>query len=110
MRLDLAISQELYLASLGYSTEEIKAATNRAIGQAERLAKRLPPDMQERAFEAFLAQELAECQRWIDRYRESGLKAEDHAQKYAQGYERLGVKVGKNTLSAYKKAMKREPS
>jgi hypothetical protein len=104
MRLDLAISQELYLASLGYSTEEIKAATNRAIGQAERLAKRLPPDMQEKAFEVFLAQELAECQRWIDKNRAAALQSEHHTRKYVEGYKAIGITPGPRTVENYRKA------
>jgi tRNA nucleotidyltransferase/poly(A) polymerase len=104
MRLDLAISQEIYLASIGYSTEEIKAATNRAIGQAERLAKRLPADMRERAFEEFLAQELAECQSWIDSYRRGALQSEQQTKRYERGLKQAGAKPGPQTVKRYRQA------
>jgi len=106
MRLDLAVAQELYLASLGYSQDEIKGATNRAIGQAERLARRLPSDMQERAFESLLAQELAQCVAWLDSQRLSALESDLHTERYAQGLEEVtGVKPGKNTVESYRKSM-----
>lgn len=105
-RLDLAINQEIYLSSLGYSADEIKAATNRAIGQAERLAKRLPPDMQERAFEIFLAQELAQCEAWIDKNRRSALESDAHARKYAEGLRSAGLIPGPQTIRNYRQAQR----
>lgn len=105
MRLDLAISQELYLSALGYSPGEIKGAVSRAIGQAERLAKRLPDNIREQAFETFLAQELAECQDWIDRSRRSALESNRHTERYVTGLESLGVKPGPRTVDNYRKSM-----
>jgi hypothetical protein len=60
--------------------------------------------MQERAFEAFLAQELAECQRWIDKTRLSALQSEQHARKYVEGYKAIGITPGPKTVESYRKA------
>ena len=108
----LAIA-ELELQTKGASEADARAATRRAVRYAGAIAGRLPDDMQPRAFDHLLDQELRDAEGWLQGveaarargdYRD-GMERAVRDGRWERGLRRAGVEPGPERTSAWRESV-----